>query len=142
MTGLTGLFLGAGASHYAGMPLAWELTEEIKNFLTPQKIRELNAFWRLQGGGYADEVINDLIGMLARPSVHYEAALGYIETQFRRHRTLRQDYFGLYSWLVELVYQLLYYRQVNNAAYMGRNLSRYDGLKSLVDANSTLWVFR
>jgi hypothetical protein len=141
MTGLTGLFLGAGASHYAGMPLAWELTDEIKHWLTPQKIRELNAGWRLRGGGHPDEVINDLIDMLERPSVHYEAILGYIETQFRRQRTLRQDYYNLYSWLVELVYHLLYYRQVNNNIYLGRHLSRYDGLGSLVDANCTLWVF-
>ena len=141
MTGLTGLFLGAGASHYAGMPLAWELTEEIKNWLTPQKIRELNAGWRLQGGGHADEVINDLIGMLERPTVHYEGVLGYLEAQFRRQRTLRQDYHHLYSWLVELVYLLLYYRQVNNNIYLARHLSRYDGLRSLVEANRTLWVF-
>jgi hypothetical protein len=141
MTGLTGLFLGAGASHYAGMPLAWELTEEIKNWLTPQKIRELNAGWRLQGGGHSDEVINDFIGMLERPSVHYEAMLGYIQTQSRRHRTLRQDYYNLYSWLVELVYCLLYYRQINNSAYLARHISRYDGLRSLVEANHTLWVF-
>lgn len=41
MKRLTGLFLDAGASYEAGMPLVWELTAEIKNWLTPPKIQEL-----------------------------------------------------------------------------------------------------
>jgi hypothetical protein len=32
---LTGLFLGAGASYEVGMPLVWELTEELFRWLTP-----------------------------------------------------------------------------------------------------------
>jgi hypothetical protein len=43
---LTGLFLGAGASVEVGMPLVPELTAELKGWLTPDKLRELNAFWR------------------------------------------------------------------------------------------------
>src|SRR6202167_459972 len=96
----TGLFLGAGASYEAGMPLVWELTAEIKNWLTAEKIRELNAGWRIQGGGYADSVVDDFVSMLERPTVHYEGILGHLETQFRRQRSLQQDYHGLYSWLV------------------------------------------
>lgn len=138
---LTGLFLGAGASYEAGMPLLWELTAEIKNWLTSEKILTLNAGWRLQGNGYADSVINDLIVMLERPTVHYEAILGYLELQFRRQRSLPQEYHGLYSWLVELVYQLLYYRQVNNKAFFGRHLQYYDGIRTLAEANAPLWVF-
>src|SRR4051812_3113837 len=79
-----GLFLGAGASYEGGMPLVWELTAEIKNWLTPTKMRELNAGWRRLSVGYSDEVIEDLISILARKDVHYEAALGYLEVQFRR----------------------------------------------------------
>jgi hypothetical protein len=44
MKPLTGLFLGAGASYEAGMPLVWELTAEIRNWLTADKLRELNGF--------------------------------------------------------------------------------------------------
>lgn len=51
---LTGLFLGAGASYEAGMPLVWGLTEEIKDWLTADKIRWLNREWRRQGGGHRD----------------------------------------------------------------------------------------
>jgi hypothetical protein len=141
---LTGLFLGAGASCEAGMPLVWELTSEITNWLTPAKLRSLNEGWRTQGSGSSDEVINDLVGMLEqRPAIHYEAILGHLEVQFRRQRDpkLAQEYHGLYSWLVELVSHLLYYRQVNNPQFFKNALPYYDGLRALADANLPLWVF-
>ena len=97
---LTGLFLGAGASCEVGMPLVWELTSEITNWLTATKLRSLNEDWRTQRSGFSDEVINDLAWMLEqRPAVHYEAILGHLEVQFRRQREprLAQEYHGLYS---------------------------------------------
>jgi hypothetical protein len=141
MKNLTGLFLGAGASYEAGMPLVWELTTEIRKWLTADKLWELNAGWRIQGAGHSERVIDDLISVLERSAMHYEAILGHMETQFRRQRTLPQDYHGLYSWLVELVYHLLYVRQVSNDAFFKRHLSAYDGLRALADANTPLWVF-
>jgi hypothetical protein len=119
---LTGLFLGAGASFEARMQLVWDLTGEIKNWLTAEKLRTLNEGWRSQGTGHSDQVIDDLISMLERPSAHYEAVLGYLESQFRRQRDtkLAQEYHSLYSWLVELVSHLLYYRQVNNPVFLKR----------------------
>jgi hypothetical protein len=140
---LTGLFLGAGASYEAGMPLVWELTSEITNWLTADKIRSLNAGWRTQAGGYSDRVIDDFVGMLNRPSIHYEALLGHLEVQFRRQRDAQsaQEYHGLYSWLVELVSHLLYYRQVNNSNFLKNALPYYDGIKALADANAPLWIF-
>jgi len=62
MERFTGLLLGAGASAEAGMPLAWDLTAEIKAWLTPDMLRELNEGWR--GGGYSDAVIEDLAAVL------------------------------------------------------------------------------
>jgi hypothetical protein len=141
MKRLTGLFLGAGASYEAGMPLAWDLTAEIKNWLTANKLRELNAGWRIQGGGYSDSVVNDVVSMLERPTVHYEAALGYLEVQRIRQHALLQEYHGMYGWLVELVYHLLYYRQVNNDQFLARNLPFYDGIRALTELNAPLWVF-
>jgi hypothetical protein len=143
MKRLTGLFLGAGASYEAGMPLVWDLNAEIKSWLTAAKLRELNAGWRLQRYfSYSDRVIEDLISILARPDVHYEAALGYMEVQFQRQASsLRQEYHGLYSWLVERVYMLLYYRHVKNSAFFNQRLSRYDGIQALAEANAPLWVF-
>ncbi len=37
------LLLGAGASYELGLPLVWELTAEVKNWLTPEKMDWLNA---------------------------------------------------------------------------------------------------
>jgi hypothetical protein len=143
MKPLTGLFLGAGASYEIGMPLVWDLTAEIKRWLTADKLRWLNQGWRTQNSGYSDQVINDCIEMLERPSAHYEAILGHIETQQRRQRDnkLLQEYHGLYSWLVELVSHLLYYRQVNNPVIMGKALRYYEGIRVLADANVPLWIF-
>jgi hypothetical protein len=140
---LTGLFFGAGASYEAGMPLAKDLTTEIKGWLTADKLRQLNDGWRLQGDGCSDQVINDCIVMLEHPSVHYEAILGYLETQQRRQQDNKvlQDYHGLYSWLVQLVSLLLTYRQVNNPLVIGKALRYYEGLRVLADANIPLWIF-
>jgi hypothetical protein len=138
---LTGLFLGAGASYEAGMPLVWDLTAELKNWLTPAKMRDLNSGWRKQGGGHADAVIEDLISMLERADVHYESILGYMEAQFRRRGPLQQEYHRLYSWLVEIVYYLLYYRQVNNQPFLDKTLPLYNGFRTLAEENTPLWVF-
>lgn len=141
MKRLTGLLLGAGASAEAGMPLAWDLTAEIKAWLTPDKLRELNKGWRQKGGGYSDGVIEDLAAVLVMPELHYEAILGHLETQFRRQRTAPQEYHGLYSWMVELVYMLLFYRQVNNRTFFDHHLPLYDGLGALAQGNAPLWIF-
>lgn len=139
---LTGLFLGAGASYEAGMPLVWELTNELKRWLTPEKLRALNESWRAQGGGYPDEVINDFAALLGRPDMHYESVLGYLETQFRRPTAdTSQDYHGLYSWLVEMVYNILYLRHVNSGVAIQRSLTFFEGLTALVADNTPLWVF-
>ena len=45
----TGLLLGAGASYDLGMPLVQELTAELKRWLTPNKLEELNSGWRASG---------------------------------------------------------------------------------------------
>jgi hypothetical protein len=138
---LTGLFLGAGASCEAGMPLVWELTKELKSWLTADKLRSLNNGWRKQGCGFPDHIIDDLILVLERSDTHYESILGYLETQYIRQISLSHHYYGLYAWLVEMVYHLLYYRQINNIPYLEKHLPFYDGFKSLLDQNAPLWVF-
>lgn len=141
MTEGIGLFVGAGFSHEAGMPLVWELTSEIKNWLTPDKLRSLNAGWRAQGMGHSDEVIEDLVSVLQMDKLHYENILGHLEVQFGRQSRLAQEYAGLYAWIVELVYQLLYYRQVHNDEFFDNHLKFYEGIRALVDRSSSLWVF-
>jgi hypothetical protein len=138
---LSGLFLGAGASYELGMPLVWDLTTEIKAWLTPAKLRELNEGWAKQGGGYPTAVIDELASLLANSSMHYESILGHLEVQFIRSSSLRQQYHGLYSWLVELVYRLLYFRQIKNEQYIRAGLRYFEGIAGLADQNLPLWVF-
>ena len=138
---LTGLFLGAGASYEIGMPLVPGLTEEICNWLTPEKLRALNVNWRSLGGGYQDRVLDDFISVLERPEQHYESLLGYLEVQFTRSSPSSQEYHGLYSWLVDLVYHLLYWRHINNVDFIRRNSAYYDGISAFADSNRPLWVF-
>ncbi len=139
---LTGLFIGAGASYEAGMPLTHELTSELTKWLTPKKLRQLNQSWRSQGGGYPDDIIDDFASVLTRSDQHYESLLGYLEVQFKRcSNSISQQYHGLYSWLVEMVYYILYLSHINNADYIQRNLNYYDGLSVLVEQNNPLWIF-
>lgn len=138
---LTGLFLGAGASYEAGMPLVWELTRELTTWLTPAKLQELNQSWRAQGGGHRDEVIKDFAAVLVRPDLHYESMLGYLETQFHRQSALSEDYHALYSWLVEMIYFILLHRHANNGEYIKRAMSHYSGLATLAEQNKPLWLF-
>lgn len=138
---LTGLFLGAGASYEAGMPLVWGLTAELKAWLTPDKLRWLNESWRSQGGGCPDAVIEDFVSVLSMPELHYESLLGYLETQFMRHSSTSEHYYYLYSWLVETVYHLLYFRHIQNVDPIQRRLSYYSGLSVLAEQNKPLWIF-
>ena len=82
-----------------------------------------------------------ILSTLERPNVHYEAVLGYIEAQYPRQHNLRQGYHGLYSWLVELVYRILYLRHVNNTAFLTQHLPRYDGIRALTETSVPLWIF-
>lgn len=140
-TRLTGLFLGSGASVEVGMPLVWELTEELKQWLTPNKLRELNAGWRVQGTGYPDAVIEDFASVLVCDVMHYESLLGYLETQSRRQLPLLQPYHGLYSLLVEVVYHILRLRHTNNVDLIEQNLGSLEGIAKLAHGNTPLWIF-
>jgi len=140
---LTGLFLGAGASCEAGMPLVWELTSALKSWLTPEKLRSLNEGWRSQGGCYPDDVIEELAKVLVHPDMHYESILGFLETQFRRNGSVQRqrDFHGLYAWLVEMVYWILHLRHINNVPFIERNVRGLDGIARLAEKNSPLWIF-
>ena len=142
----TGLFIGAGASFESGMPLVWDLSAEIWAWLTPDKLRELNRGWRAQGSGNPDEVIDALVASLLDGSMHYENILGNLEVHFNRPFTatkahLRQAYHGLYSWLVELIYHLLWHRHVHNGAFITRSLRYLEGIAGLAQQNEPLWIF-
>lgn len=140
---LTGLLLGAGASYDLGMPLLWELTHELKRWLTPDKIRTLNRHWRQGGPGfdYPDEVIEAFASILNREDMHYESILGFLQMQSQRRSDEVQSYSGLYLFLSDIIYALLQERHLLNVEYIKRTVRYLDGIKSLVEDNAPLWIF-
>ena len=70
-----------------------------------------------------------------------KSLLGYLEVQFNRSSPDSQEYHALYSWLVDLVYHLLYWRHINNVHFIKRNSAYYDGIASFADANRPLLIF-
>ena len=123
------------------MPLASELTDQLKRWLTAEKLRDLNSNWRSKGAGYGDAFVDEIAAVLDNSKMHYEAIIGHIETQFRRHHSLRTEYEKFHPWLIGIVYHLLYYQQTKNIPYFNTFLPRYDGIRTFVESNSPLWVF-
>ena len=140
---LTGLLLGAGASYDLGMPLLSELTDELKSWLTPDKLRYLNRHWRRGGSefAYPDDVIEDVATVLQREDMHYEAILGHLQVQSQRQSDESQSYSGLYMFLSDITYALLQERHLLNTNYIERNIRYLDGIKRLAERNNPLWIF-
>jgi hypothetical protein len=139
--GNIGLLLGAGASYEVGLPLVWDLTEELRNYLTDEKLRSLNASWRSQDEGYSENLIEELISVLHNPWMHYESILGYLEVGYGRAGPYRREYHGLYARLVEIVWLCLYCRHVKNERYILGRLGYLDGIVDMAQANMPLWIF-
>ena len=136
---LTGLLLGAGASHDVAMPLAQELTQELTRWLTPSKLTELNAVWRAQGLGYADDAIETLSGALITEGLSYEHIMGNLEVF--NSRVPDHGYHGLLAFLSEIIYFLLKERHVLNMDLIERCVQYLDGIATLAKQNMPLWVF-
>ena len=140
---LTGLLLGAGASYDLGMPLVKDLTQDLKSWLTSEKLRILNRHWRQSGPGfdYPDDVIATFASVLDRKDMHYESILGFLHVQGRRRPCEAHHYNGLYMFLSDIVYALLQERHLRNVKYIERTVRYLDGVKSLVEDNAPLWIF-
>ena len=138
---LTGLLLGAGASVEVGMPLASKLTDELKEWLTPDKLRWLNSVWLERGNGYSDETIDDLAQLLVIDGLTYENITGYLEVQRNRPTGRSDEYHGLVAFLSEIIYFLLREKHVLNAARIEHNIKYLDGIKAFTENNKPLWVF-
>lgn len=141
--GLTGFFLGAGASCGLGMPLVWELTSDLRALFPPGKLRSLNADAKAQGSGFDDNEISTLENLLAIPSLHYEAIIGHLEVLFQRARLTRSkpDYSAPGTWLLDIVYALLYERHVRKAVYIDANIHTLARIAEHSKKNSPLWIF-
>lgn len=136
-----GLFLGAGASYELGMPLVSHLTGEFKGYFTPTHLKDLNASWRAQGGGYPDAVIEAVVGLLVRDDLNYENILGFLQTHSGPSHADASHYGSLYVKMVEIVALMLIYRQTRSLTYISRGFPPFEGLAELAGSSSPLWVF-
>jgi len=124
------------------MPLVWHLTGEFKGYFTPEHLRELNAGWHRQGGGYDGSVVETTIALLTRDDLHYENILGYLQTVSRRpDQAFAEQYDGMYQRMVETVYLLLYHRQVGSFPYIIHGFPPFEGLAGFAKRSSPIWVF-
>jgi hypothetical protein len=135
--------LGAGASYELGLPLVWELTGEIKKYLTIEKIQQLNGGWKQQGTGYSDYVIDILKQLISIDSMHYENIIGALEVEINRERDSEryQELHDIRRWLLEMIYWLLYHRQIQNDDYIKGYIKSFSSLKDIVQQSQPLWVF-
>lgn len=81
-------------------------------------MRDFNKFWREQGTGFSDAVIEDFLAGISRTDMLYESVLGYLETQQHRSASLRNEYHGIYAWFVESVSQILVRHLTLNTTYI------------------------
>jgi hypothetical protein len=96
------------------MPLRADINAEILAWLSPPSLRRLNDTWRARGFGHPDEVIEDVARWLTEEEFDYEALLDHLEARYLddAREGFAAAYHALYAWLAQIVYQMLYRRQV------------------------------
>jgi hypothetical protein len=137
----TGLFLGAGASFEIGLPLVWDLTKELKAWLTHERLSTMSKVWRDHGTITSNSVMDEFRTILNEEDLHYENILGYFETQMRRVAQYAEDYNLVYGWIVELVYWILYLRHTERVRYIETGTRYLDGIIGLSNQHKPLWIF-
>jgi hypothetical protein len=137
------LFLGAGASFDAGMPLVTELTAELRRWLTRDKLLSFNSGWRARGGGWSDKPMSTLVGLLQSADMHYEQIIGAIEVEFAREldTRLRQELHGVQGYLLQAVRGFLVERQIRYFKFALTVLDDFAAIKKLTEDNKPLWIF-
>jgi hypothetical protein len=137
------LFLGAGASVDAGMPVVRELTAELARWLTPAKLSSFNRGWRARGGGWHDTTASTLIALLQNQELHYEQIIGAIEVEFARERDtrVRQEWHAVHGFLLQAARGFLLERQIKNLDFALSVLEDFGALKKLAEESRPLWVF-
>jgi hypothetical protein len=140
-----GLLLGAGASVDFGLPLVSEITSRLRSELSPGRIRLLNNQSKAAGDGYPEAIVEELIEVLSREEMHYEAILGHFQVQqyrARSNRELSHSYGALYQWITRAVSDILIgYSEQNIRKILGMPPEYRDGISFLVAKNRPLWIF-
>jgi hypothetical protein len=140
---LTALLVGAGASRELGMPLRADINAEILAWLSPAALRRLHDTWRARGFGRPDEVIEDVARWLGEEQFDYEAVLDHLEARYLddARAGFAEAYHALYAWLAQVVYQILYRRQVERRDAFREGLQYFEGIVPLCRQNRPLWIF-
>ena len=113
--------------------------------LTPENCWRIENRARACGGGYSDQVVGEMLAVLARDEMHFEAILGYFQTQQIRSgsdRTAIQTYASLYSWFAWVISEMIFadhFRNLNSLLQPPEGYER--GLRFLVQENRPLWIF-
>ena len=125
------------------MPLRADINAEILSWLSPTSLRKLNTTWRHRGFGHPDWVIEDLARTLDEATFDYEAVLKHLEAQYLNDARpgFAQAYHALYAWLAQVVYLLLYRRQVERRNSYREGLQYFEGIARLATSNRPLWIF-
>jgi len=126
-----------------GMPLRSDVNVDLLAWLTPASLRKLNTTWRARGFGHPDEVIEDVARFLELPDFDYEALLKHMETQYLddAREGFAHSYHGLYAWLAQMVYLILFRRQVEHRDAYREGLQYFAGIVPLAKTNAPLWIF-
>jgi hypothetical protein len=125
------------------MPLVWELTAELRRWLSPEKLKSFNAGWKLQGEGWSDSSVSLLLSLLQNRAMHYEQVVGAIEVHFTRERDVhrRQELHAVHGFLLQGIRGLLLERQIKNLPFALNVLEDFVGIQKLAEENKPLWVF-
>jgi hypothetical protein len=137
--------VGAGFSFELGMPLVWPLTTQIKRWLTPAKLRELNASWRLQRLPVDDAIIAAACDRLENVEETYEHLIGWFQTQQKSVLTGRGPLFEGYRHLAGLVQsavvEILFRRHEQVVQALPFMLPWYRGIEAAIPDDAPLWLF-
>jgi hypothetical protein len=139
----TAWLIGAGFSYEFGMPLVSELTRELLSWLTPAKLRELNAGWTSRNDGHPPALIEEFASVLERGDLHYEQIIGWLQEEGlkpKRHKE-RRDLHKLAAMLQDCVGRLLLTRQLKRERLFQEVLPWFGGLADHVPDQAPLWVF-
>lgn len=125
------------------MPLRADINAEILAWLSPPSLRRLNDTWRARGFGHPDEVIADVARRLTEEEFDYEALLDHLEARYLEdaREGFAASYHALYAWLAQIVYQMLYRRQVERRNSYREGLQYFEGIVPLTRQNCPLWIF-
>lgn len=135
------LFLGAGFSFEMGLPLVWDLTKMLKEWLTPAKLRELN---NKPGKDPAlpEEVCKLYDELHADSSLHYEQIAHKIQQARTRISKNPNPYITFAAFLAKTINLILYSEHKRFARRMDRAAHQlYGGLKNIADLARPLWAF-